>query len=162
MIDARLLDGVESLTVLSVAERARLANTLVEVRYEPGTVLVREGQRAPGLFLLLRGEVDVTRRIGGRERREMSTEIPEGEWFGMVSVLDGLPATAAVTAVGPVTAAVLSREDFLKLIRSGDPMGAHFLRAMLRCLARQLERVNGALLALRQQVTEDSPLRGRH
>lgn len=154
MIDARLLDGVESLTVLSATERARLANTLVEVRYEPGAVLVREGQRAPGLFLLLDGDVEVTKRVKGEDHREMSTDIPSGEWFGMVSVIDGLPATAAVTATGVVTVAVLSRDDFFKLVSSGDPMGAHFLRAMLRCLALQLERVNGALLTLRQQVEE--------
>jgi len=154
MIDVRILDGVESLTVLSADERERLANQLVEVHYEPGDVLVREGQRSPGLFLLLAGTVDVSKRVQGDDQRQMSTDIPIGEWFGMVSVLDGLPATAAVAAVSAVSVASLSREDFLKLIVSRDPMGAHFLRAMLRCLALQMERVNAALITLRQQVEE--------
>jgi CRP/FNR family cyclic AMP-dependent transcriptional regulator len=157
MIDARLLDGVESLTVLSADERERLANQLVEVRYEPGAVLVREAQRAPGLFLLLDGTVEVIKRVQGRDHREMSTEIPTGEWFGMISVIDGLPATAAICAVSEVTVAALSREDFFKLIGSGDPMGAHFFRAMLRCLALQLARINGALFDLRRQVDEKQP-----
>jgi len=154
MIDVRILDGIESLTVLSAEERERLSNQLVEVHYEAGDVLVREGQRSPGLFLLLSGSVDVSKRVQGDEQRQMSTDIPVGEWFGMVSVLDGLPATAAVAAITPVSVASLSREDFLKLIGSHDPMGAHFLRAMLRCLALQLERVNAALITLRRQVEE--------
>ncbi len=85
----------------------------------------------------------------------MSTPIPIGEWFGMISVIDGLPATGTVRATTPVRVATLSRDDFFKLVNSGAPMGAHFLRAMLRCMALQLDRVNDALTDLRRDVAAE-------
>jgi len=156
MLDPRLLDSVESLVFLSSPQRERLARHLVEVTCSPGDVLVREGQRAPGLFLLLSGGLEVTKRLFGQDHREMSTPIPPGEWFGMISVIDGLPATGTVRAITAVRVASLARDDFHKLINSGDPMGAHFLRAMLRCTALQLARINDALSELRHDI-EDNP-----
>ena len=151
MIDPRFLDDVSSLKDLTFGERMRLADQLVEVRYGPGDVIIREGQKAAGLYFLMEGEVIVASPTEDRPF-SASTRIPAGEWFGMISSLDGLPATASICAVGEVAVACLDRQDFHKLVDSPDPMGARFLRATLRCLAVQLDRLNVSLLELKHQV----------
>ncbi len=151
MVDPRLLDCAESLVVLTVEERDQLAELLESVTFEAGRALILEGQRSPGLFMLLSGPLQVERALGGAKDRTLATDIPAGEWFGQVSVIDGLPATATVAAAGTVQVAYMSRADFFALLAEGDALGTRLLRALLRNLATQLGRVNGVLVDLHAQ-----------
>lgn len=160
MIPPERLRDVDSLLVLSREERAALANRLVELNYPPGSPIVREGQRSPGLFLLLEGQVVVSMRMLGQRRRELSTPIPVGEWFGMISVIDELPATASVIAVDEVRVAAMSRKDFSALLASSDPLGCHFFRALQRCLADQLDRVNQVVVDLKDEAEQRARTEG--
>lgn len=151
MIEPRLLDQAESLVVLTVEERDKLADLLERVTYEAGRALILEGQRAPGLFMLLGGQLQVERTLGGVTDRTLATDIPMGEWFGQVSVIDGLPATASVVAADTVEVAYMSRADFFALLAEGDALGTRLLRALLRNLSTQLARVNDVLVDLHAQ-----------
>ncbi len=152
MVDPRMLDGVSSLTVLSAEERDALARSLDAVRFMPGDVLIHEGRRSPGAFLLLEGQIDVHKKVPGPDERTLTSPIPVGEWFGLVSLLDGLPATATVMAQAESLVVAMGRADFWKVVGAGDAFGVHFLRAMLRCTAIQLARIDYNVLALRNQL----------
>ena len=152
MVDPRMLDGVSSLTVLSADERDELAQYLDAVRFMSGDVLIHEGRRSPGAFLLLEGQIDVHKKVPGKAERVLTSPIPVGEWFGLVSLLDGLPATATVMAQAESLVVAMGRADFWKVVGAGDPFGVHFLRAMLRCTAIQLARIDHNVLALRNQL----------
>lgn len=161
MVDPRTLDGVSSLTVLSSDERDELAQCLDAVRFMPGDVLIHEGRRSPGAFLLLEGQIDVHKKVPGKAERVRTSPIPVGEWFGLVSLLDGLPATATVMAQAESLVVAMGRAEFWKVVGAGDPFGVHFLRAMLRCTAIQLARIDHNVLALRNQlarVEDGAPL----
>lgn len=152
MVDPRMMDGVSSLTVLSAEERDQLAQFLDAVRFMPGDVLIHEGRRSPGAFLLLEGQIDVHKKVPGKSERTLTSPIPVGEWFGLVSLLDGLPATATVMAQSESVVVAMGRADFWKVVGAGDPFGVHFLRAMLRCTAIQLARIDHNVLHLRNQL----------
>ncbi len=152
MVDPRMLDGVSSLTVLSAEERDQLAQYLDAVRFMPGDVLIHEGRRSPGAFLLLEGQIVVHKKVPGEAERVLTSPIPVGEWFGLVSLLDGLPATATVMAQAESLVVAMGRADFWKVVGAGDPFGVHFLRAMLRCTAIQLARIDHNVLHLRNQL----------
>jgi len=62
----------------------------------PGEVVVREGERADGLYVILDGVVDVTRRREGRE--VLAGQLREGDLFGEVSCLRKTGAIGTVTA----------------------------------------------------------------
>jgi CRP-like cAMP-binding protein len=152
MIDPRMLDGMSSLTVLSATERDLLAQYLDSVRFMSGDVLIHEGRRSPGAYLLLNGQIDVHKRVPGKSERVLTSPIPVGEWFGLVSLLDGLPATATVEAHSESLVVAMGRADFWKVVGGGDAFGVHFLRAMLRCTAIQLARIDLNVLRLRNQL----------
>ncbi|WNG27192.1 cyclic nucleotide-binding domain-containing protein [Cystobacter fuscus] len=75
-----------------------------------GEVLIHEGQRVDGLYVVLSGEVAVSK--GGQPLAHLR----EGELFGEMSLLNKTPATATVTAARNCSLLRLPREDFDTLI----------------------------------------------
>jgi MFS family permease len=76
----------------------RLAGLATEEQVSAGTSIVREGDPADALYVLVDGEVDVTARgEAGEEHtiRRMSAR----SYFGEIGVLERIPRTATVTAL---------------------------------------------------------------
>jgi CRP-like cAMP-binding protein len=150
MIHPRELDNVSCLAMLSVEERAALALRMIEIPVLPGQDILREGSPSSAAFVLLEGQLSVRKRlVVSGQPYELPGILPVGEWFGLVSVLDGAPASARVRAVTAARLGAIGKEDFEALIRSGDPVGPKLLRAWLSSIADQLQRVNESVLMLR-------------
>jgi CRP-like cAMP-binding protein len=73
-------------------------------------VIVREGEPAEGLYVVLSGEVEASK--GG----QVLSRLREGEFFGEISLLLKTPATATVMATRRTSLLRLPREDFDSLI----------------------------------------------
>jgi CRP-like cAMP-binding protein len=73
-------------------------------------VIVREGEKADGLYIVLSGEVEV------RKGDQVLARLKEGELFGEISLLSKTPATATVMANRRTSLLRLPREDFDALI----------------------------------------------
>ena len=74
--------------------------------YQPGSTLCREGDAGDELFLLLKGQVEVTRR------GKALGNLYEGDLVGEMAVLDGQVRTATVTAKVETLTLALNREHF--------------------------------------------------
>ena len=88
-------------------------------RVESGAAVVRQGERAGGLFLIVLGAVEVIRDLGLRTATVLAS-LGEGAYFGEMSLLSGDVASASVIAVGPCELAVLPPRDFYDVV-SGNP-----------------------------------------
>ncbi len=77
-----------------------LTNHSRVVRRPAGAVLLREGEAATDLYVLVRGEVDVTRRAPVGDRRIATLQ--RGQVFGESAVLPDAVRTATVRARSPV------------------------------------------------------------
>jgi CRP-like cAMP-binding protein len=76
------------------------------------TAIIREGQHSDGLYVILSGEVQVSR--AGR----VLAHLREADVFGEMSLLQKAPATATVTALRRTSLLRLPREDFDEIIMS--------------------------------------------
>jgi CRP-like cAMP-binding protein len=74
-------------------DRRALASKFEFLEVESGSQLIREGQRAPGLFIMLSGEAEVARGPGSGSR---IARLRRGDLFGEVSLLTNAPAIASV------------------------------------------------------------------
>ena len=92
-----------------------LAANLRPVRFAPGEVLLREGERGDDAFLIRVGQVEVVRGEGAQQRA-LSTLGP-GSFVGEVSALTGGPRTATVRAKTAVQAFRLPGEDVRPVVR---------------------------------------------
>jgi CRP/FNR family cyclic AMP-dependent transcriptional regulator len=115
---ARLFDGVDA------AGMERIADVALEVDFGPGHVIARQGDIGSGFFVITSGRARVTR--GGRHVADLGP----GDFFGELSVLDGRPRTAQVTASEPTTCLALSTWDFEAVVREQPGVALAILRGL--------------------------------
>ncbi len=84
--------------------------------YQPGQVVVNEGQIGMGLYCIQSGSVKITKRSASEEREIRS--MGAGESFGEISLLDDKPRSATVTAVEPTTAVLLDKSQFIAELKT--------------------------------------------
>jgi NTE family protein len=105
------LDGVEIFADLEEEERARLAAELETLNLRRGDVLVRQGETADALFVVVTGRFAVT--VEGR--REAVAELGPGQPIGEIAFLAGGARTATVTALRDSLVLRLGRAEFEEL-----------------------------------------------
>jgi len=120
---------------LSRKELTELAKVTDDVDFDTGKVLCREGQTGQEFFVIMEGEVEITRR-GKKLARGGS-----GEFFGEIALVENLPRTATVTAQTPIRSFVLTRRSFLRLLDEQPRVE----RKVMRTLARRLVEVSDEL-----------------
>ena len=101
-----------------------LSTRMDEVSLKPGQVLIEEGQLTESFFVLLAGEVEVSRN--GRPVRRMAS----GDFFGEIGMLDRGSATATVKTTLPTEALVMSHAQFRDAIKSNDALAFKVITAM--------------------------------
>jgi CRP-like cAMP-binding protein len=111
---------------LSKDELERLAKVTEDLDVEPGKVLCREGETAQEFFVVIEGEVDVTR--GGEKIRTLS----DGDFFGEIALLEDVPRTATVTATTPLRFFVLTRQSFWSMVESMPDVDRKILRTLAK------------------------------
>jgi CRP-like cAMP-binding protein len=121
----RLFHGVEANDLATVAGRA------IEIDFPADHVIARQGEIGTGFFVVVQGSVRVVR--GGEEVAVLGP----GEFFGELSVLDGLPRVAQVVAVEPTRCLALASWDFEQALVDSPPLAL----AILRGLATRLRTV---------------------
>ncbi|CAE7579847.1 kif1 [Symbiodinium natans] len=107
--DRKLL-SVEVLQPLNEEERQQVIECLRTRLYDPGQVIIREGDEGHEFFLLLEGEA-----IASKNGRDVKTYQP-GDYFGELALMYASPRAATVTAVSDCTLAVLAEEEFRRLL----------------------------------------------
>lgn len=86
-------------------------------RYEPGEVLLSQGDPATHVLMLAAGRVKVLRRSADGSVLVLAVRGP-GEILGEISVLGGDGRSATVIAVDPCETRVMLADRFLLLVRS--------------------------------------------
>jgi hypothetical protein len=115
---------LEGLGIFAAASRSvleRLARAATEVSFRAGTVIVREGEAAEFLYVLVEGEVEVTARGEGGGPERVLRRMTAPSYFGEIGVLERIPRTATVTAVGACRCEQIDGETLLGALTSAPP-----------------------------------------
>lgn len=94
---ARRLVAIPLFAALSEEELLAVVRGLELLVYEPGHIIITEGQPGQSLFVLTSGRVKVFVRNPSGHDVEVG-ELREGDFFGEISSLSGRPRTATVAA----------------------------------------------------------------
>jgi HEAT repeat protein len=122
-----VLRTVELFSQLSSEELRAVAELAETAHYDAAAVIFREHDSGDALFILLRGEVEVSR--DGKSVAVLS----DGECFGELALLDRGVRSATVTARSACELARIRAEDFHDLLDEVPSIA----RAMLQILARR-------------------------
>jgi CRP-like cAMP-binding protein/Zn-dependent protease len=107
---------------------ADVAAHLVPATFEPGEVILRQGETGDDAYLLRSGEVEVILRQDGVER--VVGHGAAGAFLGEISVLTGVARSATARAVGPVRAFRISGEDVRAIVKKYRHVVARLESAM--------------------------------
>jgi CRP/FNR family cyclic AMP-dependent transcriptional regulator len=119
---ARLFDGVDP------DGMDRIASVAVEVEFPADHVIARQGDIGTGFFVIVSGAVRVVRD------GETIARLGPGDFFGELSVLDGMPRLAQVIADGPTVCLALATWDFEALLLEEPRVTLAILRGVARRL----------------------------
>lgn len=135
---------------LGRAERRELLKKFQSRITGPGDIVIEEGEAGRGLFLVLRGEYEVSRQ--GREQAIKLATLKSGEIFGEIALLRDAPTTATVTSNGTGEVLFLSRDDFKVAVTAHPTM--HSTLNSLSTARLQANR----LVSEHELITDDSKL----
>src|SRR3954447_4275993 len=112
----------ERLSIFAAAGRAaleRLAAAAEEVDTPAGAAVVREGDPAEAIFVLVDGRVEVTSRGETEAEPAVLREMGPATYFGEIGVLEGIPRTATVTTLEPSHILRIEGDAFLAAVTAG-------------------------------------------
>ena len=112
--DLALLRRVPFFRPLPFATVEHLASGLESASYEPGNVIIREGEPGERFYLIAAGWARA------HKGNEQLSKMGPGESFGEIALLRRIPRTATVTAISHLEVKILAREEFLAAV-TGNP-----------------------------------------
>jgi len=132
---------------------ALLSGMLTVVVPEIGEVIFRENDEASAMYVVLAGEIEVTKssRNGVEARVAM---LGPGDWFGEMSIVDVQPRSATVRAVAPSKLVRISAADLDSLYRHDVRSYAIVVLNLARELSRRLRVADGILADLIANVLD--------
>lgn len=106
----------------------------IPVVFEDGDVIIREGDAAADLYVVVSGGVDVVKESG--DTRTVIEHIAAGGFFGEVALFSPGPRAATVVATGRTECEVIDLPTFKAYV--GDPL----IWAICARMAERLQRVS--------------------
>ena len=119
-----VLANVDLFRDLSKAQLKRLASASTEVSHPPGKAVATEGRSGLAFHLIIEGSATVSK--DGRELRTLGP----GDYFGEISMIDGRPRSATVTALEPLKAMAIPHRDFEAVIDEDPEFARHLLKTL--------------------------------
>jgi CRP-like cAMP-binding protein len=123
-VKLELLKKVPLFSRCSKTSLEEIASIADEIDLPDGRDLTREGERGREFFVLVEGEVDVTKK--GTHVRTLST----GDFFGEIALVSDEPRTATVTAKGPIRVLVITDRAFKALVQRSPGIDAEVQEAV--------------------------------
>jgi signal transduction histidine kinase len=146
-----------------------IANSQV-CSYEPGAILCQENALEDRFYMILEGEVEVSKNINNNESRLLKT-LTAGDFFGEMALIHNAPRAATVTAKTVLTTLELNKAAFDRVLqkstsvalamiseisnrlRTNDQMAVDDLRMRASELAEAYQQLAEQDLARREFLT---------
>ena len=122
---------------LSGKELERIGRLVEEIEVPAGRRLASTGEAGRELFIIVDGRAVVTTARGRVIR------LRPGDFFGEMSLIDGEPRSADVTAATPMRLLAIGYREFWQLLDESLPI----VRKIMRTLCQRLRRAERSALA---------------
>lgn len=139
-----LLKNVAIFKDLDEAELAAVAEVCKEEIFESGAYVFREGEAGNRLYVIVTGEVRISRDVPGSGEEALAVLKP-GALFGEMSVFDRSDRSTHAISNGGCTLLTIMRPDFEMLLDFNRELAYKVLWACVRVLTSRLRSTNDSL-----------------
>ncbi|MBM3153143.1 MAG: cyclic nucleotide-binding domain-containing protein [Chloroflexi bacterium] len=112
---------------ISPGEVEELISSSQLQNYGPGTVLCRENAIEDTFYVILEGEVEVTKVINNAENRLLKV-LEAGDFFGEMALIHDAPRAATVTAITPLIVLEIKKEAFDRVLKRSSSVSLAMVR----------------------------------
>ncbi len=141
-----LLDRVDFFRRMEPDLKKHLLKVVQVRRFDREGVILTQEEAGTSLYFIAGGRVKVI--LYGEDGKEITlSTLGAGDFFGEMAMIDGEPRSASVVALEDTTLLIITRPDFLSLIRRYPRMALEFLSEMSRRL-RKADEMIGSLALL--------------
>ena len=134
-----VVERLSRLAIFSAADAddiAALAEASQQAGYLGGRTIIREGRIPSHLYVVLRGDLEVWSTGDKGEEQRLVNTLGEGDHFGEVGLLEGMPSTATVKTVGPTSVLRVSATAFLEVLAGSPAITAALIESIGGAMAR--------------------------
>ncbi|HUR80808.1 MAG TPA: cyclic nucleotide-binding domain-containing protein [Thermoanaerobaculia bacterium] len=121
-------------------ELEHLGRGLVTSRFEPGDIILQEGNANRALHILRSGRIRVSREV--QDREVSLCDLVPGQTFGELSIIEDGVASATLRAVSDAEVWSISMNDLAGFLRLKPAAAAKFWREVAVDLRRRLVQTN--------------------
>jgi CRP-like cAMP-binding protein len=139
-----LLKNVAIFKDLDEAELDAVAEVCKEEKLESGVYVFHEGESGNRLYVIVTGEVRISRDVPGSGEEALAVLKP-GALFGEMSVFDRSDRSTHAISNGGCTLLTISRPDFEMLLDFNRELAYKVLWACVRVLSSRLRSTNDSL-----------------
>lgn len=122
-----------------------LSGYVLLYRAVPDSILFREGDKGDFMCIVLKGKLEVHKEDNQHIDKTVAT-IFSGRSLGEMSMVDGEPRSATVVVAEPALLAVLTRENFLLIIRDKPVLAVKIMLKIAQMLSQHLRHTSGILV----------------
>jgi len=109
-----------------------------------GTVLFQQGDPGTEMYVVSRGRVGITSRVGSYEK--VLSTLGQGEFFGEMSILNGAPRSATATCLEDCLLLVVDARTFEAMVRASAEVAVRMIKTMAARLAEADRQIENLLL----------------
>jgi CRP-like cAMP-binding protein len=137
MDEVGLLAQVPLFYLLEPEHLRELAGKLAHRSYQRGDVIFQKGDSGTTMYVIKGGQVKVS-TVSPQGAEVVLANLTDGDFFGELSLLDGSPRSATVTATATTHTLTLRRIDFLDIAHRRPELAV----SMLAALSKRLRHTN--------------------
>ena len=140
MTPVSLLQQIPLFEAFRLSERQRLAALLRKHTIKKGEVLFRKGDEGNAFYIIIKGRIKIV--LTSNQEDEITLAVfHEGDFFGEMALLDGLPRSADAVAVEMTQLYVLNRSDFVSFLIDNEDA----VKSILHVLSMRLRKTDNLL-----------------
>ena len=141
-LDTDILRGIDLFEGISERGLQEIIVLMTTNDVKRGMPIFEEGDEGNALFLILEGEVRISKDIPGVGEEALAF-LPEGSCFGEMALIEGrIERSASAIAHKDCELARLDRGDFLELLEQDKDLAVEMLWGFVRILSRRLRNSN--------------------
>lgn len=144
MVSAEFLSKIPIFENLSPADHDTLAGLWRPLELKVDEILFRVGEKGDAMYVIQKGIVEIRVPIQGQQKEITVSVLQEGEFFGELSIIDGLPRTATAVAVEHAHLLQMHRNEFIEFLMERPAVAI----SMVSIIGKRLRATNELVQSL--------------
>ena len=136
MVDTAALQAYSLFGGLTVDQIGLIRPLMGTAHFNIGEVIIKEESPNDSIFFIIEGRVMVSRR------GVKLTELPEGQTFGEMELLDVMPSAATVSAASDVSVVIISNRCIRSVYQRDPKVFGIIMMNLARDLSRRLRHMD--------------------